>query len=182
MTHSRTVEDRMGFDDIQRALGASLDPETHDPTSLSLVLDFADARGRRCSIGAGDILRAFLALDQEGLVPDPGEDWRKTMARHLETAPDLPAADLAQYSHLERVADGLCETCGAVCQALFRAGTDAFRLERWAVVTSIMVLEDQGYLLPLPIRWYQILETNHESLCETGRHVFSPRQSGVEDV
>ncbi len=172
----------MTFEEVQRALGADPEPQTHDPTDLSVILTFGDAKGRECRIPVAELLRAFLALDQEGLIPDPGADWRKAMAGHLAAAPGTEDETLAHYVRLERVAEGMCDCCGAVCHAVFHVGTENFRIERWAVVTSTMVLEDRGFLLPLPLQWYQRLETNYESICETGRYILTSGQSGAEDV
>ena len=172
----------MTFEEAQRALGADPEPQTHDPTDLSVILTFGDAKGRECRIPVAELLRAFLALDQEGLIPDPGADWRKAMAGHLAAAPGTEDETLARYVHLERVADGMCDCCGAVCNAIFRRGNENFRIERWAVVTSTMVLQKQQKLLPLPFKWTLEFEWHYEQICETGRSVYRAGTGGSESV
>ena len=130
---------------------------------LDATLTFADANGAQFGCQVQDLLAAFRALAAGGYLPDPGGAWpgpaETTYCRHGDG-----------FCGLVPMASGDCAACGAECHAVFQASGTRYLLERWSVMTTVLILIDAALLPKLPLRWYRQLERCFEQVCQTGRH------------
>lgn len=149
---------------------------------LNSILTFADQNGRQIRITTADLLHAFLALDKQGLVPDPGSDWHQDCKDISDQHPAPHHPDHGTFSHLQPVPDLLCECCGSECHAVYTRGNETFLIERWSIVTAINLLVKQEQLPILPDEYYASLEIEYERICETGRYIRSSGSCGSEYV
>lgn len=154
-----------------------------EPLHLDLSLTFADREGRVCNVYVAGIAAAFLALDAEGLIPDPGDDWRaglSTLDAFQQTT--LMAEEISHYSGLIYNIEAICACCGSECHAQFSRNGEHLLIERWSIVTTVMILVDRSALPKLPFQWYTSLEQHYERICETGRLAWAQGSGGACDV
>ena len=173
--------------------GVCVSPED---LGLSLVLTFADQAGRTCNVTLADIVRAFLDLETWKLVPEVDTEWRSLMRRAIEVF-DRPRFEtsemerksdrasfpsLSNYWGLASLHNVICETCGAQCHAIFLCDGEEYYIERWSIVSSVVLLTVEG---PLPVLSYDFhfrMRSGYEQISETGRQVYRACGGGVVDV
>ena len=154
---------------------------------LGAILTFADKTGRHCKIDAAGLVTGFLDMDTEGLIPDPGAAWRAKFDTVRDLAKRSTPPEMARYTGLQRVDGSICECCEAECHAVFtqadnRFLIDRFLIERWAIVTTVILLTRREMLPILPFEWYVSLGREYERICETGRRVYLPGADGAQHV
>ncbi len=153
-----------------------------EPMALDAILTFADKTGRQCRVEVAGVVAAFLDMDTEGLIPDPGSIWRARFRTLLDPAKRPAQPNMAGYTGLERVDDSICECCGAECHATFAQARDRFSIERWAIVTTVILLTRREMLPTLPFEWYGSLGQEYERICETGRRAYRPGAGVSQNV
>ena len=110
------------------------------PSYLGVELQFEGTGGRACTISASELVRAFLEICSDGLLPEVKPEW---IARVVE--PEVAHAEdamehVASYGGLRRVVQAMCECCGAECHAIFVKDGLEYPIERWSVMISVMLL------------------------------------------
>lgn len=147
-----------------------------------MELSFANTEGRGFTINLDQLVRAFLDLSRDGLLPEVAFDWIDRVERAIRARGEVTMDHIATYAGLRRVVQAMCECCGAECHAIFVKDAQEYAIERWSVVSSVMLLIERKYLPRLPFQWHVEMERNYERVCETGRRHWQGGASGAEDV
>lgn len=161
-------------------IGGYVPPETD--WALGTVLTFARDGGCQCQVEVSDAVVAFLALDRDGLIPEIDQEWKQGFATALSQHSAPQGSGLVHYSGLEPVPGRICDCCAAECHAVFTNESARFLIERWSIVTAMMVLIRQGQLPRLSFDWHISLERHYERICETGRYHYRPGAGGPQHV
>ena len=152
------------------------------PSYLGVELQFEGTGGRACTISASELVRAFLEMCSDGLLPEVTPEW-VTRVVEPEVAHAKDAMEhVASYGGLRRVVQAMCECCGAECHAIFVKDGFEYPIERWSVMSAVLALIAANCLPDLPFQWHVELERNYERVCETGRRHWQGGASGAEDV
>lgn len=151
--------------------------------ALGAVLTFEDSAGQQCRIEAWEAAVAFLEMARQGLAPEPGEMWQNAFGDAQNDYVPSAETGLSHYFILEPLPGGKCRSCSAECHAVFKADGNRFLIERWALVTAIMLLVRQEMLPGLPIDWYVSLDVHFRGICVTGQQHYRHRASrGDRDI
>ena len=152
------------------------------PSYLGVELQFEGTGGRACTISASELVRAFLEMCSDGLLPEVTPEWIACVVGPEAVGTEGVPEHVASYGGLRRVVQAMCECCGAECHAIFVKDGLEYPIERWSVVSSVMLLIERKYLPRLPFQWHVEMERNYERVCETGRRHWQGRTCGAEDV
>jgi len=159
------------------------------------AVTFEDRLGIRCTIGAGEIAAAFLALVDYGLLPPVPDTWLelipedlhpKPMLRRpappaLPLPPDRDRADTAQYDaqfvslHTHEDSSG-CSCCGTRAYAVLRTPISEHRITERNVVAAMHQLALANAMPPLSRYWQTRMDYVYEPRCKTDLRTRTTRE------
>ena len=149
----------------------------------STTVTFEDRLGVRCTIGAGEIAAAFLALVDNGLLPPVADTWRALIPEDLmpegmlnrptplPLPPERDTADPAQYMaqfgtlKVHETALG-CPCCGTRAHAVLHTPVSEHQVTERNVVGAMHQLALANSMPPLSRYWQTRMDEVYEPGCE----------------
>ena len=149
------------------------------------AVTFEDRLGVRCTIGAGEIAAAFLALVDYGLLPPVADTWRELIPEDLRPEvmmnrpapsplplpPERDKADPAQYPaqcvalEVHEAALG-CPCCGTRAHIVLHTPISEHRITERNVVGAMHHLALANSMPPLSRYWQTRMDEVYEPGCE----------------
>ena len=150
------------------------------------TVTFEDSFGVRCTVGAGEIAAAFLALIDHGLLPPVDDTWRALVPEDLRPdhmqerpapvsfplPPERDQADPSQYPAqitalvIHDQALG-CSCCGTRAHIVLRTPVSEHRMTERNVVAAMHQLALANAMPPLSEYWQNRMNEVYEPECET---------------
>ena len=189
--HAKPASDNHPLDDCERYIEEEYFPNIlpsfppFEHVDRTATVTFEDSFGVRCTIGAGEIAAAFLALVDHGLLPPVDDTWRVLVPEDLRPdrmqdrpppvafplPPEQDRADPSQYPaqitalvvHEETFG---CPCCGTRAHICLRTPVSEHRITERDVVAAMHQLALANSMPPLSGYWQNQMDEVYEPGCE----------------